>query len=156
MPCDPELRHELQQLYAELEREIVQAGPVCELSGRCCRFADYGHTLFVSSLEAELLLEDGLPEGAAIDGAGCPFQKGKLCTARDKRPLGCRVFYCDPTYQARGQELSEEYVARLKALAERLGRDWHYAPLDVMLRLHQTASSDSSARPLDTRDRPLR
>jgi len=138
MPCSPILRDELDRIYADLEHDVAGAGPVCELSGRCCRFEEYDHTLFLSNLEAELLLEDGLPEGAVLDRSCCPFQQGKLCTAREKRPLGCRVFFCDPTYQERAAELSEKYLARLKALARRLGLPWFYAPLHVVLRRYES------------------
>jgi Fe-S-cluster containining protein len=140
MPCDATLRSELERIYSDLERDVAQAGPVCELSGRCCRFEEYGHTLFVSNLEAELFLEDGLPEGAVIDRAGCPFQRGKLCTAREKRPLGCRVYFCDPSYQERAAELSERYVARLKTLADRLNLPWRYAPLPVVLERNRSSN----------------
>jgi Fe-S-cluster containining protein len=132
-PCDPALRRELQSIYDDLEADVRQAGPVCQLSGRCCRFEEYGHTLFVSNLEAELLLEDGLPPGSVVTPAGCPFQRGKVCTACERRPLGCRVFFCEPTYQERAGQLSEKYIARLKELALRLGRPWRYAPLFQIL-----------------------
>src|SRR4051812_16851917 len=90
------MRDGLLALYDDLAVEIAQAAPVCELSGRCCRFKEYGHTLFISRPEAELLVEQGLPENAVIDEEGCPFQINGLCTARERRPLGCRVYYCDP------------------------------------------------------------
>lgn len=135
MTSDPEARAGLQRIYAALEADVAAAGPVCQASGRCCRFQDYGHTLFLSQLEAELLLEEGLPAGAALDRSSCPFQQGKLCTARERRPLGCRVFFCDPSYQERAGELSEKYIGELKRLCERLGRDWEYGPLfDVLSR----------------------
>lgn len=136
MPCDPLLRRELEVIYDDLQEEIVAAGPVCQLSGRCCRFDEFGHTLFLSNLEAELFLEEGLPPGSSATGTGCPFQKGKLCTARERRPLGCRVFFCDPSYQERAAALSEQYVARLKELAVRLGKGWEYAPLGRVLQAY--------------------
>ena len=56
------LREGLLAIYDDLAAEIALAAPVCELSGRCCRFKEYGHTLFISRPEAELLLEaEGLP-----------------------------------------------------------------------------------------------
>ena len=36
----------------------------------------------------------------------CPFQKDNLCTAREPRPLGCRVYFCDPAYQETGARRS--------------------------------------------------
>jgi Fe-S-cluster containining protein len=132
MPAqDP--KAELPALYEELARDIAAAAPVCEMSGRCCRFREYGHTLFLSRAEAELLLEEGLPAGSVIDDATCPFQIGGLCTARERRPLGCRVYYCDPRYTDTGTELSEQYISRLKQLHESAGREWEYRPLHHFL-----------------------
>lgn len=132
MSAEP-LRDALIGLYDELAVEIASAAPVCELSGRCCRFKEYGHTLFISRLEADMLLERGLPEGAVVDEAGCPFQVNGLCTARERRPLGCRVYYCDSNYAGVGEELSERYIARLKGLHEETATPWEYRPLHHFL-----------------------
>ncbi len=124
-------RAELQALYAALETEVREAGPTCELSGRCCRFAEYGHTLFLSAAEFAVLRTDA-PEAVrpVDDGATCPWQDNRgRCTARTARPLGCRVYYCEPSYQDRGQELCEQYLARLRDLTNRHGLPWNYAPL---------------------------
>lgn len=123
------VRGQLPILYDELSQDIAKASPVCDLSGRCCRFQEYGHTLFISAPEAELLLSEGIPANSPIDDASCPFQIGGLCTARERRPLGCRVYYCDPGYQEFGRELSERYVARLKGLHVAAGEAWEYRPL---------------------------
>ena len=63
----------------------------------------------------------------------CPFQKDNLCTPREPRPLGCRVYYCDPAYQETGSAIMEKYIRRLKALAEAESREWCYAPLHHFL-----------------------
>ena len=63
----------------------------------------------------------------------CPFQKDNLCTAREPRPLGCRIYYCDPNYQETGNRITETYLARLKQLAQEHGIPWRYAPLHVYL-----------------------
>ena len=63
----------------------------------------------------------------------CPFQRGNLCTAREPRPLGCRVYYCDPNYQETANRISEVYLRRLKDLADAEGVAWHYAPLHHFL-----------------------
>lgn len=130
----PAMRDGLLTIYDALDADVRRAGPVCDLSGRCCRFREYGHTLFISRTEAELLLEKGIPEGAAIDDAGCPFQQGTICTARERRPLGCRVYFCDPGYAGRGEELSEQYIGQLKELHRAEDVDWDYRPLHHFLR----------------------
>src|SRR5436853_7876946 len=110
------LRRAVLALYAEVDREVAAAGPVCVASGRCCRFKEYGHTLFVSNLEAEVLLASAPAYEKPVSADFCPFQKDKLCTAREPRPLGCRVYYCDPSYQETGSRITEKYLRRLKEL----------------------------------------
>jgi hypothetical protein len=130
---------ELRALYAQLDADVAQIGPVCQLSGRCCRFQEYGHTLFVSIVEIQFLL-GGAPEPQRpLDqGETCPWQDARgHCTARDCRPLGCRVYYCDPSYEQSAAELSERYIARLKKLADSHGLPWNYAPLHRHLEAEQ-------------------
>ena len=128
------LRQAVLELYREVDREVAAAGPVCVASGRCCRFKEYGHTLFVSQIEADVLLADAPPyDSAAVTADFCPFQKGNLCTAREPRPLACRIYYCDPNYQEKAGELSEKYLRELKRLADEHGAGWRYAPLHVFL-----------------------
>jgi Fe-S-cluster containining protein len=126
-----ELFAELRLLYDDLDKDVAALGPVCQLSGRCCRFQEYGHTLFVSSLEVQYLLHQApKPERALDQGATCPWQDARnRCEARGARPLGCRVYFCDPAYQNSGEELSERFIARLKRLTEKHGVPWNYAPL---------------------------
>ena len=137
IPAGPEVPEELYRLVRELYREVdaavAAAGPVCEASGRCCRFKEYGHTLFLSNLEAEVLLQGAPPYERPVTSDFCPFQKGNLCTAREPRPLGCRVYYCDPNYQETGQRISEKYLRKLKDLADAEGIPWRYAPLHHFL-----------------------
>lgn len=129
-------RQELRALYDELDSEVQRLGPVCELSGRCCRFAEYGHTLFVSAPEFAVLRDEApAPVRPIDDGATCPWQDAQgRCTARSARPLGCRVYYCQPSYQEPGQELCERVLRQLKALVDRHGLLWGYAPLHHHLR----------------------
>ncbi len=128
-------RSELHAIYAALDAEVAALAPRCELSGRCCRFREYGHTLFISAPEAALLLDEAESTSRQLDdGATCPWQNGAgLCTARNARPLGCRVYFCDPSFQEHLSPLSERYLTRLKSLAQRLNLPWNYAPLHVHL-----------------------
>jgi Fe-S-cluster containining protein len=128
-----ELRRRVLEIYREADADVKAAGPVCVASGRCCRFKEYGHTLFVSNLEADVLLAQAPPYETPVSPDFCPFQKENLCTAREPRPLGCRVYYCDSTYQETGNAITEKYLARLKALAGEFGVDWRYAPLHTYL-----------------------
>jgi len=129
-----QMRRLVLEMYREVDRDVAAAGPVCVASGRCCRFKEYGHTLFLSNLEAEVLLGAAPPyDPNAVTPDFCPFQRENLCTARDPRPLGCRVYYCDPSYQETGAAISDRYVRRLKELADAHGIAWQYAPLHDFL-----------------------
>jgi len=131
MRVEPAWRVEIRALYEELDAQVARLGPVCELSGRCCRFQEYGHTLFVSAPEVRFLLCAAPGPHRPLDrGETCPWQDHQgRCTARDARPLGCRVYYCDPSYQHAGHELSERFIGRLKQLTKDHGLSWNYAPL---------------------------
>jgi len=127
------LHAEVVQIYNEAEREIAAAGPVCVASGKCCRFKEYGHTLFLSNIEADVLLSAAPPYATPVSDEFCPFQKNNLCTARELRPLGCRVYFCDPSYHETGNAITEKYLQKLKQLASQNDVPWEYAPLHVFL-----------------------
>jgi hypothetical protein len=127
------LRRQVLELYREADEEVRAAGPVCVASGRCCRFKEYGHVLFLSNLEAEVLLTAAPPYEQPVSPDFCPFQQGNLCTAREPRPLACRVYFCEPAYQETMKAITEKYLHRLKELARDRGRDWRYAPLHHFL-----------------------
>ncbi len=72
-PLPDEFRSALRALHEELDAAVRKQGPVCELSGRCCRFAEYDHTLFLSAPEAVVLISDaGPPSRPLDDGADLP------------------------------------------------------------------------------------
>jgi hypothetical protein len=134
-PLEPEWQRDLRELYAELDREIASLGPACALSGRCCRFLEYGHTLFVSTAEVEFLLDHApAPSGPLDEGATCPWQDSRgHCTARLARPLGCRIYHCDPAFEEELHRLSERFIDRLKRLSTKHNIAWNYAPLHRQL-----------------------
>ena len=134
---DPDaVRAQLTQLYDDLDAEVAAQGPVCLVSGRCCRFEEYGHTLFITAVEAALLVADAPnPPRPPDDGSTCPWQdRAGRCTARGARPLGCRVYFCDPAYEGKAEALTETYLGRLRRLVEAQGLPWAYAPLHDHLR----------------------
>jgi len=116
---DPGKRQEayraLEALYAELQAELDAMGPRCQLSGRCCRFGEFGHQLWVTTLEIDYLLEGaGFP--AALPGGTCPFLKEGTCGARRHRALACRTFFCEPSFRYHMGPLHEKYHRRIKDL----------------------------------------
>jgi Fe-S-cluster containining protein len=147
-----EIHRPVLALYAEVDAAVAAAGPKCDASGRCCRFKEWGHVLYLSALEAEVLLAGAPTYAKPVSPDFCPFQKENLCTAREPRPLGCRIYFCDPTYQETGNAIMEDALRRLKQLTAELGRDWRYAPLHVFLneaahpaRLQQGGADEGAA-----------
>ncbi|HSU69018.1 MAG TPA: hypothetical protein VLJ39_19200 [Tepidisphaeraceae bacterium] len=117
----------VQSLYCSVRQEIDRRRPVCVVSGRCCRFEEFGHRLFVSTLELAAFVRDlKVPAPAEWDGTGCPFQRAKLCTVHAIRPFGCRMFFCDATSTDWQNAAYEQFHARLKALHEAFSIPYFY------------------------------
>src|SRR4051794_21709175 len=87
----PDVHSAITNLYQDLQTQIDQRRPLCILSGRCCRFEEFGHHLYVTTLELATFLHDlqalNLPTPSPNPG-GCIFQKNKLCSVHTIRPFG--------------------------------------------------------------------
>ena len=135
----PEVRHSVARVYDDLQKAIDQRKPVCNTSGRCCRFEEFGHRLYVTTIELatfvyELELGNVNPP-AAGDDKGCPFQIGGLCGVHSIRPFGCRIFFCDATATQWQQDQYEQFHARLKQLHETLNVPYLYLEWRSALRI---------------------
>lgn len=141
----PAWRDEVLAVYEWADNQVSLLSPTCTVSGRCCRFPEFGHTLFISQMEARILL-DGAPFQPSAesrqDDSGCPFQLKGRCEARQARPLGCRVFFCDPAFAEAMPGIMEKGISMIKAVADRHGLDWCYAPLHHFLDGRYAASLD--------------
>ena len=67
------------------------------------------------------------------DEGGCPFQIDGLCSQRETRPLGCRVYFCDPSFSGAMEAIMEEGIRRLKEITDRHALGWDYASLHTFL-----------------------
>jgi len=130
----PDLQARVRSLYADVQAQIDLRKPRCDISGRCCRFDEYGHRLFVTtveiaafvgSLHADSCGVGSDPARVGVQGA-CPYQIAKLCTVHLIRPFGCRIFFCDPTATDWQQEQYETFHLRLRQLHEELGVPYLY------------------------------
>jgi Fe-S-cluster containining protein len=120
-----------QQVQAEIDRRasiaLAAGRPLCVLSGRCCRFDEFGHRLYVTTLElAHFLHRLPLAHPRTANSGGCPFQTQKLCTVHPFRPFGCRIFFCDPASTQWQNDLYERFHADLKRLHETLDVRYFY------------------------------
>jgi Fe-S-cluster containining protein len=125
---------DLQDLYRQADRDLktcARGEPRCLGGGVCCRFDLMDHRLMVATGELALLTQ-AAPPGPASPRR-CPYQVGPRCTARSRRPLGCRTFFCGTSSLARGQELHERYHRTLRDLHERHGVPYLYVELTQAL-----------------------
>lgn len=124
----PEVLSAVDALYAQVQAEIDQRRPLCVISGRCCRFEEYGHRLYVTTIELARFVHSlgSVPVRQDWDGTGCPFQRSKLCTVHSIRPFGCRMFFCDATSTDWQNAAYERFHAELKQCHERLDVPYFY------------------------------
>ena len=117
----------IDDLYRSVQTQIDLRRPVCVVSGRCCRFDQFGHRLYVTTLELAHFLHHLPPAHPRIDNpGGCPFQVQKLCTTHAFRPFGCRIFFCDSTSTEWQNRMYERFHADLKRLHETLDVPYFY------------------------------
>lgn len=126
----------IQNLYRAVQDALDLRKPVCNVSGRCCRFEEYGHRLFVTTLEMAAFVHH-LGQQHSVDGwngRGCPFQWNGLCKVHRIRPMGCRLYFCDPTAIEWHQETYERFHAELRRLHEVANARYFYVEWRTALR----------------------
>jgi Fe-S-cluster containining protein len=153
-PGSDALSDAVAEILAEVETDIAARKPICNASGRCCKFEAYGHRLYVTAAELHHFAHtqqienqkskiENLPPSPTVslpqffaheNPTGCPYQIDGLCTARDARPLGCRIYFCDENAQSWQNEVYERYHARLRALHEQFGLPYRYIEWRAALR----------------------
>jgi len=138
-----DVRDAMQAFYIEADRLIAAHQPTCWNRGACCRFGEYGHRLYVTALEAAYYL--AVQPGAVppITADASPHAHDGQCHARDCRPLGCRIFYCDPHAQHWQGPLTEQCLEELKRLHWELGVPYFYADWMTVLRAVESVSRPS-------------
>ena len=126
-PTRPEIRDAVARVYTDLQREIDARKPICNASGRCCHFEEFGHRLYVTTIELAAfvaLLPTDQP--TTPNPVGCPFQLHGLCSVHTIRPFGCRVFFCDSTSDDWQHQQYERFHGELKRLHEEFGIPYQY------------------------------
>jgi hypothetical protein len=124
----PPLAGELAALYARLDAELAARNPRCELSGRCCDFPRSGQRLYATAPETDYALDAAGGRAPPAPSGLCPWWVDGRCGNRAGRPLGCRIYFCDPAWESEMPRVYERYHAELRALHERHGLDYRYAP----------------------------
>lgn len=123
----PAARDELEALFEGVDRAVAETGAVCQARGVCCDFTRSEHTLWATWVEVAWVLETHA-ERWKPDDPLCPFWQGGLCTERERRPLGCRTYFCDPRSRDELERIHETFHERLRDLADRHGLPYRYIP----------------------------
>lgn len=137
------------RFYDQLDRTIAGHGPTCWNHGSCCKFGEFGHKLFVTTVELAYFVRGNLDDWrppATEDS--CPFQVQGKCTARAHRPMGCRIFFCDPDAQDWQNDEYEKQLRTLKAISAASGVDYRY--IEWMRALHEVPLAGSTLRSAPT------
>ena len=119
-----DVRTAIDALYVHLHDVIELRKPVCDASGRCCRFEEFGHRLFVTTMELAVFASQ--VKSIDVASRGCAYQVDGLCSVHVIRPFGCRMFYCDPTATQWQQDQYEYFHARLRRLHEDFNIPYFY------------------------------
>ena len=128
-------------IYAQCEEIAACEGARCKACGRCCRFSEHGHDLYVSSLEAAwMLFAGGRPR--ALRRGECPYLDHGRCANRTGRALGCRTYFCEGDDES-AREVHETMLGRIKKLSVEAEIPWHYDRIDRALR---AAADDGQER----------
>jgi len=120
-----ELRGRLAAIYADLDARLAAIGAVCLGGGACCRFDLSGERLYLSTVELAMLLQSP-PPPEHRNPARCPYLAGPRCLARERRPLGCRTFFCDRQAGQSARDLYEQFHKRIRELHEEYSIQYFY------------------------------
>lgn len=120
----PDLRHEMEAIYADLESRALPRQ--CEMRTGCCHFRLAGHTPMLTRGEALYAAQGVRASGRKAlkphpDGA-CPLLgRDGRCTIYKNRPFGCRTHFCAEAGGMYPRKHVADLIQRLEALDERLG-----------------------------------
>lgn len=141
----PDVIDFLRGFYQRVDEALAEYQPRCTNRGQCCNFARAGHRLFVTPIELAAFRRAYADRWLSADPASgrCPWQVEGVCTAREFRPLGCRVYFCDPQAQAWQNEFYEARLRQLKQFMTDLGIQYRYEEWLSALSVFSAAASGS-------------
>ena len=117
-------------LYRKVADDLARRpGLFCQRSGRCCRFQEAGHQLYLTALEfTEMVAHGGRRSGG---GQVCPWLENGLCGIREGRALACRTYFCSD--EAAAAEVTERWHGEIRRLHTRYGVPYVYQSLEKHL-----------------------
>ncbi len=129
---DPRVGSLMRELEADAAELLRAHRPVCLASGRCCRFEEHGHSMWLTGLEVAWTLSQ-LPTAPTADAIAtatrqgtCPFLVAGQCGIHLARPLGCRAYFCDQAGAGWQEAAMESWLGRVRALHQELEVEYRY------------------------------
>src|SRR5262245_16386360 len=89
----------MSEFYRQVDSVVAAHRPICWNRGACCKFGAFGHRLLVTDLELSYFAHGRGHDLRVVTTDACPYQVDGMCTAREHRPLGCRIYFCDESAQ---------------------------------------------------------
>ena len=135
--ANTEFIHSVLGIYESLDEETPLLDLTCSSCGDCCRFDTSGIRLYLSTGELAALssLDPPVPE-APVSGR-CPYQVGNECHARNNRPLGCRIFFCENPPGYNMEQEYERWHGAIQSLHQTHCLPYAYVDIvDAFLQLH--------------------
>lgn len=153
------LQDDMRALYDDVDRQIAAHQPNCRNRGQCCNFQAYGHRLYVSTVELSHFVSNHADSwrGSNATAGQCPYQVDGKCTARESRPLGCRIFFCESETAAWPNEIYEAALERSQQIATSHSVEYRYVewlsalasvPAEVVKPYHPEISAGQKIDPL--------
>lgn len=99
----------LKSIYDSVDRIIAGLDLHCQQDGSCCRFGTSELRLFVTGLEVLYLRYKCGTSFPSVSMDQCPYLERDRCRAREGRPLGCRIYFCDPRFGLGAEAIYEKY-----------------------------------------------
>ena len=124
---DEALMADLAAIYEQADRAVAEMEDVCLGGGACCKFDLADHRLYLSTAELAWLTTQPPEDISAASRRRCPYQKGPMCLAHNRRPLGCRTFFCRPRHRTRLHRLHESFHGQIRGLHQRRCIPYAYA-----------------------------
>lgn len=107
-------------LFARVDASMSSPAHACRRCGQCCRFAEFGHRLFVTPMELSYLVAhvDLVRMGDPTSPEKCPYLWNDACGIHPHRLLSCRVFLCQGPEEDPQAPIGEEWHGILRGLHE--------------------------------------
>ena len=126
---------EMRALYARLDAELAPYVRPCRADGECCRFGPGKPVLYLTFLEAAMMLASGRDTEPSPDSPNaCPYLDGGRCGIRERRALGCRTFFCDSIFEEQRCLIHEKFLREIRTVEAKFQVPHFYRPLAEALR----------------------